>query len=190
MSIIGIDPSLTATGISVWSEKELKILSLHTVKSDPKTGHLYIRVKKILDVLESLNLENVELLAIEGISFGSFGRGYSNLCELQGIIRNTLWLKGKKILIFPPTTVKKHMTGKGNTKKNMIPLAAQNKYGNLLLESSLEIEDDNQADSLAIGHLAWLYNQKEKGSKLSKEELERLSMGTVYFKDEYTSKEK
>ena len=190
MPIIGIDPSLTATGISVWSDKELKLLSLHTVKSDPKTGHLYIRVQRILDKILSLDIDNVEILAIEGISFGSFGRGYSNLCELQGIIRNTLWLKGKKVLIFPPSTVKKHLTGKGNTQKNMIPMAAQKKYGNLLIESNLEILDDNQADALAIGHLGWLFHQKELGTKITKEETERLSMGTIYFGKEYISKEK
>ncbi len=49
-------------------------------------------------------------------------------------------------LIVPPTSLKKYVTGKGNTQKNQMLMHVFKKW-------NLEFTDDNAADSYALAHL-------------------------------------
>lgn len=62
----------------------------------------------------------VDLLAIEGYSFGSQGRAVFDTAELGGIVRWALWSKGIPFVEVPPTSLKLFATGKGNSKKDLV----------------------------------------------------------------------
>lgn len=167
--IIGIDPSLTGTGICVCDAagETFKPTYLTTIKTTAKKDH-YQRFELILSSLEHLGFVNKEktcLVGIEDIAFLAFGQGFSALCELQGIVRFEMYKKSQSYVGIAPTSLKKFISGSGNCKKNMIPLAAQKKYTATLLEAGLGIEDDNQADALGIANLAWLWHNRKGISK-------------------------
>lgn len=55
-------------------------------------------------------------IAIEGYSMGSKGKVF-NIAENTGVLKHEMWKRGWDIHIFPPTVIKKHATGKGNSDK-------------------------------------------------------------------------
>lgn len=55
-------------------------------------------------------------IGIEGYSMGSRGKVF-NIAENTGILKHVLMNHGLPYIIFPPTTIKKFATGKGNASK-------------------------------------------------------------------------
>lgn len=65
-------------------------------------------------------LAAVELIVIEGYSFGSKGRALFNLAENTGILKWKLYKANKRFEIVAPTIIKKYATGKGNASKTIL----------------------------------------------------------------------
>ena len=59
---------------------------------------------------------NVKQVALEGYSLGSKGKIFE-IAENTGILKQKLWQAGIEFTTPAPTTIKKHFTGKGNSKK-------------------------------------------------------------------------
>ena len=87
---------------------------------------------------------NINFVGIEDYSYGSKGQAIINLGELGGIIR--LYLYEHKIIfkVISPTTIKKFITNKGNSKKELMLLKVYKKYG-------IEFENNNICDAYALG---------------------------------------
>ena len=143
--IIGLDLSLTSTGIGVYSFLE-DTVSTETVKTTNKCSYME-RYKSILDRLQGIDhfLLPSSIYFIEGYSFGSFGKSssMSNIIELSGIIKYDLTWKGREYIDVPPTILKKFITGKGNAKKEDIKLALYKKY-------QKEFKNSDEADAYAL----------------------------------------
>lgn len=56
-------------------------------------------------------------VALEGYAFGASGRAIFQIAENCGLLKYKLYQVGKPLEIIPPTSVKKHATGKGNASK-------------------------------------------------------------------------
>lgn len=143
--IIGLDLSLTSTGIGVYSFLE-DTVSTETVKTTNKCSYME-RYKFILDRLQEIDhfLLPSSIYFIEGYSFGSFGKSssMSNIIELSGIIKYDLTWRGRDYIDVPPTILKKFITGKGNAKKEDIKLALYKKY-------QKEFKNSDEADAYAL----------------------------------------
>lgn len=156
-AVIGLDISLNATGVCI-------------VHGDPtkQAGHgLYVRAKLIdvgkklrgperLSVVTNQVWRLVEQwrLAKPGALFVIEGYAYSashahSMGELGGCIRKTIWEHGGNILVVPPTTLKKFVTGKGNGDKNLMLKHVYKRWG-------YDAEDDNQCDAFACAVLGLL----------------------------------
>jgi len=150
MIIIGIDPSLTSTGICVMTENGQVLQSL-------ALSSKHYGVKRLSDFREMLgNLfypyrkNGHELfIAIEGYSFASNTQGIA-LGELGGMMRLYMYELGIKCVEVPPTVVKKFATGKGNSDKIAMGVALQKQFG-------MEYPTSDQTDAHFLALIAMAY---------------------------------
>jgi len=163
MLIIGIDPSLTATGIVVFRDGKLELAE--TTKNRPELG----TIKRVTDIRFHIgsiidNLETKEewdnkwqapdLIVIEGFSYGSKGRSVFDIAYLGWRIREDLerlkeqdnipWLE------VPPSQLKKFATGQGNANKEIILQQAYKRWG-------YETHDNNVADAFVLAQIGRAY---------------------------------
>jgi len=153
MIIIGIDPSLTSTGICAM--RDGVILSCEAVISK------FTGVKRLSDFKEQLipkccyvtDIEDIDektVVFIEGYSFGSIGRK-EFIAELGGTIRLMLYEQEIEFIDVPPTVLKKYITGKGNADKVAMAIAVQKQYG-------IDFPTTDQTDAFALCQVGQAYN--------------------------------
>lgn len=149
--IVGLDLSLTSTGISSIVTNENFI-----VTRVEKTNNSMSYMNRYNKLVESIKREIPEdkdaIFFIEGYSFGSFGKSSSAsyLIELSGILKYDLWMAGMPYITVPPTLLKKFITGKGNAKKEDIKLHIYKRYG-------MEFSVSDAADAYGLMALGVAY---------------------------------
>jgi crossover junction endodeoxyribonuclease RuvC len=143
--IIGLDLSLTSTGISVYNVEDDDITTF-TVKTRP-TSIMLARYETILSAIRDTDhfVTPRTRYFIEGYSIGSFAKStaMTNLIELGGIVRFQLYKGGREYVDVPPTVLKKFVTGKGNGKKEDMKLGLYKKYRR-------EFPNSDEADAFAL----------------------------------------
>lgn len=125
---MGIDQSLTSTGISLISDGELihyKVVS--SSKCRDKFARMTEVSDQIVDMLYSLTIDSfdmkVKAVGIEGLPFGNLqGNVTRDLAGLQAVIIadliDTGFMLDEDLFIIPPTTAKKLAIGKGRATKD------------------------------------------------------------------------
>lgn len=121
MNILGLDLSLTSTGLSsgdkTWSIAPGKLRGAE---------RLSFVSRQILDFITK---ENIQCVIIEGYSFGSRNSQSHSIGELGGCVRMLLWESGCPFVEVPPTSRAKFATGKGNAGKTEVISAVSAKTG-------------------------------------------------------------
>lgn len=153
-TILGIDPSLTNTGLcwgnGDWHETEcLK----YKQRKGFKGRELYDR----LDRIDSLGDQarkifsetKPDLALIESYSFGSRNGG-EYLGEYGGMLRWSLIRWARSVVEVAPTMAKKFATGKGNSKKEVIIGHVQKRWGVLF-------ENSDEADAYVLYRIGLCY---------------------------------
>lgn len=154
MVILGIDPSLTGTGLAVIETNGLEIACIRAfvVKTYP-TNLRWMRFKRmtsISSVISKLILEyGIEYVSIEGFSLGSTGRASSDLPELGGMIRKTVYDLGVDFVEIPPTSLKKRITGRGNCYDKDLIIDGVNSILGVNIEKNSV--NHNAADAIGLG---------------------------------------
>ena len=159
---IGIDQSLTGFAVSAVSVNDPSKYTTVVYKSG------YSGVRRLADIqwwLESLfddldkSGNRVMEIAMEGTVVQSHAA--SILGELAGMVKLCCWWYFdenmnsvipypehlRRPLQIPPMTVKKYAAGKGNAKKQEMLMQIYKRWG-------IEFNDDNAADSYALGRMA------------------------------------
>lgn len=142
MRIVGVDPSLTATGIactcgtSVFSTKKRGPERLFEITSEV--------ISHATGVCTELGLHPA-LVVIEGYSFNSKFKS-EFMGELGGCIRMTLWRHELRYVDVPPAVLKKFATGKGNAGKDDMISAAIRRFG-------FEGTNNNEADAHLLRYM-------------------------------------
>jgi len=131
--VVGIDPSLTSTGVVVI--KDGIVAEQHAIVSKPpkeKTPATEAeRLMKIRDSIRTFVMmdRKPSLVLVEGLAFTA--RNTSALVQLAGLnyfIREIL-IQGKvPFVIVSPTSLKKFATGKGNVDKNLIMMEVYKRW--------------------------------------------------------------
>ncbi len=174
MLIIGIDPSLTSTGIVVLRNGKVELAE--TTKNRPDLGTIE-RVKlireQITNVIENLTdghgeWQAPDLIVIEGFSYGSKGRSVFDIAYLGWRIREELerlrtednipWLE------VPPSQLKKFATGQGNANKEIILQQVYKRWG-------VEFSDNNQADAYVLAQIGRAYLGDTEGLTVFQQEV-------------------
>jgi len=153
MLTIGIDPSLTATGLVAWHDG--KVIIAKTCKNRPNLD----TIPRVLEIVKELCLDigNIcddsgwylppDVVVIEGFSYGSRGRGLFETAYLGYRIREELesnsFVKGQTYIEPSPNELKKFVTGKGNSPKDVMMQQVLKKWG-------YEAKDNNISDAFAL----------------------------------------
>lgn len=164
MRILGIDSSLTGTGLAgaellPWPPSRIPrqdgqpvshTIGLSTVGArKPKLTDTWLatseRIHEVLDKIDAAVCEHVyDAVGLEGLSFGSKGDAVVKLNWLWGEIIYLVHRRGAPLYLIPPSNVKKFATGNGNANKDVVMLAMANRYPHA------GIADNNQSDALAV----------------------------------------
>lgn len=143
---VGIDLSLTGTGLIVL-DQDANIMEQKLISTKAKD----ITEVRLLQILEELKfvptIAKLKKVNIEGLSFGSRGQSMLELAALHYFIRIYMFQKDVPYEIIPPTQLKKHITGKGNAKKELMLMKIYKKWG-------VEFSDNNIADAYALARHA------------------------------------
>ena len=108
-TVVGIDPSLTSTGIAVVRQG---LLRTHRLQPPKLVGPA--RLDWFFTMFTGLlEMEQPDLVVIEGYAFGAKAHHHA-LGELGGILRLALHRKEQSFLVVPPTSLKLFVTIKGS----------------------------------------------------------------------------
>lgn len=139
--IIGIDPSMTATGLALPSGSTETIVG----KSSEGDRRLLKIRKRLLGAIEAYGPDDL-LAVVEDLPTHAQGAGISGM--VQGTIRVTLIEAGVPYITVTPASLKTFATGKGNAPKPELRMSLFRRMG-------IDLSDDNQCDAWwlrAIGH--------------------------------------
>ena len=147
LHIIGIDLSLTATGVAC----------RHGVETIDSTGHkadtLTDRHQRLLRIREHVLswCRDADLIVIEAPSHGSSGR-YGHQHDRSGLwwlTVHALYATDRTVVAVTPASRAKYATGKGTASKDEVLAAVVRRY------PQPEVRNNNEADALvlaAMGH--------------------------------------
>lgn len=152
MRIMGVDTS-TKTGYAILEGGSiLKVGVIHYKPSEDRFERYACYALSLLGLVEQYN---IDLVVIEGYSFGS-KFNHQIQYELGAVLRYSLWEAGKQFVEVPPTSLKKFVTGKGNVKKDLMLLGVYKRWG-------LDTEDDNEADAYGLAQFGRALVGEETG---------------------------
>jgi crossover junction endodeoxyribonuclease RuvC len=148
---VGLDPSINATGLVVIDQYATIIESkLFSVASEKFEESLLKYEKEIKFIPTILTLQSVYL---EGAAYQSTGQAILQMGALHFLTRLFLFKKHVNYKVIAPGTLKKFVSGKGNSKKDLMLLNVYKKWG-------VEFQDHNLADAYGLARLALEeYNQ-------------------------------
>lgn len=167
--IIGLDPSLTATG---WARHEAGNLTFGTLQDlPPKQKKAEEPLPRIIRVrTESLAkiYPGCQLVVIEGLSFGSNDPSAQERSALHYSLREDLLRNMVTCVVCPPTSLKKFVTGSGGAKKELVMLEVFKRWG-------FEARDNNAADAIGLAIIgACLLGRMNPTTKEQREVLDLL----------------
>ena len=147
MRVIGLDPSLTATGIAIIEGDDIHVI---TVKSKGEAGATlrdrHARLDNLRDRIMR-HIQEADLVVIEQPAFSRTTGHHHDRSGLWWMIMDALhlWTCGPdQIAEVTPGSLKKYATGKGNAGKDEVLLAVARRY------PDFAVKDNNQADALVL----------------------------------------
>lgn len=149
--VIGIDPSLTGTGVSDGDTTWL------VRSSGKKTDSLAQRTERLLDLRNRIldhTIVGTDLILIEGPAYASHTGHMHDRSGLWWQLVTALHLRGHQIVEVPPKVVKKYATGKGNAPKSALIDAAARRFPGVDTGDG----DENRVDALWLAAMGvdWL----------------------------------
>lgn len=151
---LGIDPSLTGTGLVSLNEEKIEKAILLKSKKNGDTPAL--ELQRIDNLVSEIRREAKDcfgdrdgIVAIEGLAF--MARNTTALVQLSAlnyfIRKEVSAITGKKFVIVAPSSLKKFVTGRGNAKKSEMFLEIYKRWGETF-------DDDNLADAFGLAKIA------------------------------------
>ena len=146
MNILALDPA-TKCGFAYGEIETLQTGTWNlTPRRDESKGMRLIRLRAKLNELREYG---VGLLVFEAArAAGGHMNAVIVQAEIQGVIKAWAEDAGIEYRGYSSSEIKKFATGRGNAKKGDMIHAAIHKFGR-------DVADDNEADALALWHLAW-----------------------------------
>jgi len=162
---IGLDLSLRETGITVLRNGKKKYTGV--INSKKEGDRPLDELKRIVQIVKEIDLTikeyapdgKVDIVVIENLAFGVQNTtSFTQLSGLNYFIRELCLKYDWPFVLITPATLKKFVTGKGNSDKNVMLLEIYKKWGETFL-------NDNEADSYALAKLGDLFNSKKENNK-------------------------
>jgi Holliday junction resolvasome RuvABC endonuclease subunit len=158
--LLGIDPSLTSTGLCLidWKGKLVESRTLTSKKTGPA------RLVELRDGFDAYLRKNLPTAcALEGYSFGS-KHAREAVAEWGGLLRVALYEWKLPTLVVPPMTLKKFvLPSAGSLQKNRIALESYKQW-------RVTFDTDDECDAHALAQLALLRITSLSGESTSRRE--------------------
>jgi crossover junction endodeoxyribonuclease RuvC len=154
---VGLDPSINATGVIVLDDCT-NIIEQRTfsIKDELFEKSLIKYENEISFIPKILNLGSVYL---EGPAYQSTGKVILQMGAIHFFTRLFLYRHNVNYKVIAPGTLKKFVTGKGNSKKDLMLLKTYKKWG-------VEFTDNNLCDAYGLARMAleeWPEYESTKG---------------------------
>lgn len=162
---LGLDLSLNSTGYCYKREDEYV-----TGRIRPKHLRGVARLEWIKQQVHHIaTLCIPDVVSIEGIAMSPFNQqGKYDNAELHGVLKLYFWERNIKIILVPPTTLKKFIADSGKADKQEVQKGIADKYG-------YRITQDDEADAFALYQYALAKTNARVRRGISKEA--KASMG-------------
>lgn len=167
---MGIDPSLTSTGVAIIHAGRLKAFTLPPPAKMRGVERLDWLDREMGELLDRYQPERV---AIEAYSFGSRNSHAHGLGEVGGTFRLALYRRNVASIEVPPTSLKKFATGSGNGEKATVAKELFKRYG-------VDLNDNNEVDAAGLA-IACMAHEDQTGFSLTKAQLEALAKFAQIF---------
>ena len=138
---MALDLSLNSTGVCF--KKIDSNYESFTIKSKKISDHMDKIIHLKRKIFHFIKMKEPDIVFVEGQSYGSRGRSTLSIAQLHGVIMYFLKVRKIKFVLIPPTTVKKFITGKGNSKKSLVMKSLYKKY-------RIDLDDEDEADATAV----------------------------------------
>lgn len=155
MRVIGIDPSLTATGVAIVATDETPAVGCITSKPDGDTitdrlDRITVAARTITE--HAIRPRVVDLAVIEAPAYASRSGQQHDRSGLWWAIVRRLHGMGVPVMAVPPTSRAKYATGRGNAGKDQVVAAVVRRY------PDADVNDNNEADALVLAAIGarWL----------------------------------
>jgi Holliday junction resolvasome RuvABC endonuclease subunit len=182
---LGIDPSLTHTALVLGEGDaalpELRSMWRFDIKrplSDypheiARLGAMAAHLESIFEAVEDiLPPRGPRICSIEGPSYASTGQ-VVQLGEWGGQIRLTAWRRDWTLIVVPPSTLKKFVTGNGNAEKGLVMVEVFDRW-------KYKATDNDNADAYGLCRVGLVYAatvlQKREATKETKQLLKACSI--------------
>lgn len=142
--ILGIDPSLTGTGLA-FPSGETWTANSASYKGDDRLDYIYRSVHTLAEQ-SNQTFQPITLAVIEDLPTHAKGAGLTGMA--QGVVRLALKQTLVPYILVPAASVKKFATGNGNAPKPDMRMELYKRAG-------IDLKDDNQVDAWwlrAIGY--------------------------------------
>lgn len=145
--IVGIDLSLSSTGICISMGDNKKAYSVATQPRDGMFGRYHLTLTSIMDAVNKDTTDYMSVVILEDYAYGfnTYRKSSSilQLAEIAGIVKYNLYFCGTPTFLVSPTMLKKWVTGKGTSKKDEMRLHLFKKY-------NVEFETTDEGDAYGL----------------------------------------
>jgi crossover junction endodeoxyribonuclease RuvC len=147
--VLGVDLSLTSTGLAVVRTDDPLWSSLRTIKSKGARADGLVQRRDrlagiVIAVLGLAQSVEADLVALEGPSFASQGASTHDRSGLWWLTTYALTQNGFRVVEIPPTCRIKYGTGKGNSSKDAVLAAVVRRYPHA------DVRGNDDADALIL----------------------------------------
>lgn len=158
---VGVDPSLTATGLAILSESG--DVELRTIETTPHSHRSkYHRVRYIATTIrEAIAALGSAVVCLEGPYIAAKNMATArSLIELHTMVQHLLYWGKIPFREIPPATLKQFVCNKGNAKKEMIMMEVLDRW-------KIKTQDNNQADAAELAQMSRAIHAVQTGGDSS-----------------------
>jgi Holliday junction resolvasome RuvABC endonuclease subunit len=159
MNIIGIDLSLTGTGVCLLRDGECDLRTINTT-AKTRTEDRLITIRRAI----AQECGCIDAAIIEGLSYGSVGGAQAERSALHWMVRVDLYQLGVPYVIVTPMSLKKFVCGTAKAEKSMMIREVYRRW-------NVEAANDNEADAAALAHLGLVYYGQAEHQTIAQQEV-------------------
>ncbi|MCX7610339.1 MAG: crossover junction endodeoxyribonuclease RuvC [Ignavibacterium sp.] len=168
MKVLSVDGALSHTGYAVWDREKVTKIGIIQTKECKATPYSSDRIFYICNEIDKIiKEENIDVVVVENQFTGVNRKTSSILSNVRGAIQYIVKMNQKEIYACQPTVIKKVISQKGNSKK----------------EDMFKAIEEKQREEKIIDEQMWnkIIELKEKNKKID-DIIDAISIGYVFHK--------